>query len=109
MTCIEKRFQKIKVSEQNDKKTKNLFSKLKNIFYFQFVLYSYTKESLDERLLADPSTWINLQLEMNDEILAFNDGELYRVCVDETCIDIMMPTTTKIPTAAPSITGKKNI
>jgi phenylpyruvate tautomerase PptA (4-oxalocrotonate tautomerase family) len=71
----------------------------------EFVLYSYTKESLDERLLADINIWINLQLEMNEEILGFNDGELYRVCVDDSCLDIMMPTTTVIPTAAPSITG----
>ena len=76
------------------------------MFVIKFVLYSYDKESLDERLVADIALWINLQLEMNDEILAFNDGELYRVCVDETCLDIMMPTTTEIPTAAPSITGK---
>ena len=59
--------------------------------------------------MADISLWINLQLEMNDEILAFNDGELYRVCVDDICLDILMPTTTTIPTAAPSITGKKLI
>ena len=77
------------------------------MFVIKFILFSYTKESLDERLLADLSIWINLQLELNDEIPAFTDGELYRICIDETCLDIMMPTTTKIPTAAPSITGKK--
>ena len=76
------------------------------IFLFQYTISSFEKESLNERLLADITPWINLQLEMNEEIIAFNDGVLIRVCVDDICIDILMPTTTPIPTVAPSITGK---
>lgn len=56
-------------------------------------------------MLSDISLWINMQLEMNSQIPGFEGSDLYKVCVNDVCLAIEMPTTTIIPSASPTITG----
>ena len=68
---------------------------------------SYDKKSLNTRLsAADGILWVDLQLDINSEFSTiFTNSELFEVCFDGICIAITMPTTTIIPSVAPTISG----